>query len=110
MIKWNNNCETGQSQGYSGQSKLPDKGRIPLFDLGIPTNRKQVQMLDMWLKNMIKKIEKNMELGHEQKIGKLMTIHNFALLEVNRQVSVQCLERGEFLQKVFDSYIELMKQ
>jgi hypothetical protein len=34
-------------------------------------------------------------------------IHNIAIKEVTRQISVQCIERGILLKTIFDSYVRL---
>ena len=47
-------------------------------------------------------------LNDQDKTEKLLASYKFALLEINRQISVQCLERGNLLKEIIDSYIELL--
>ena len=35
-------------------------------------------------------------------------VHNIAIKEITRQVSVQCVERGILLKTIFDSYVRLV--
>jgi len=84
------------------------ESRLPFSSLGLPTNRKQVELLDNWLKSSIKQINENSEISKSQKVDQLFTIHQFAFLEIVRQISVQCVERGDFLQRLINQYSELI--
>lgn len=96
---------SGKPQGESQQHRT--SGKTPFLALGLPPSRKQVEKLDEWLREVAGKIER---AGSErsEKCSQLLTVHQFCLLEIVRQVSVQCVERGEFLQRLINRYTELV--
>lgn len=64
-------------------------------------------MLDCWLISTCEKILKEENTEKIDKIDKLLTTNQFALTELYRQISVQCVERGDMMRKVMDNYIDL---
>ncbi len=81
------------------------QGRIPPAALGAPANRTQVEMLAEWLQSTTEKINADKTLAEDETVERLMTANKFALLEVNRQVSVECVERGDLMKRITDNYM-----
>ena len=82
--------------------------RSPFLSLGLPPSRKQVDMLDNWLNKILLDIEKSKGISKKEKCEQRITMHQFCILEIIRQVSVHCMERGSFLQKIINRYSELI--
>lgn len=85
-----------------------DQSRIAPSTLGIPSSRRQVELLSQWLKKITGIAESDTKISESEKTNRIMTAHKFALLEINRQVSVQCLERGNLLKEITDTYFSLV--
>lgn len=60
----------------------------------------QVEELDKWLNSMLKKIKSQENLTLNETIENLQIIYTACIKEVIRQVSLQCSERGQMLEKV----------
>jgi hypothetical protein len=101
----------GQGVGAPGTifSPTTELTRVPCEKLGLPVSRRQVRILAGWLEDMCSQVESACGDAHDT-VDKLLTIHRFAVLELLRQVSVQCVERGELLQRSIESYIYLTKK
>ncbi len=78
------------------------------MNLGLPTSRRQVEVIDQWLREMSAQLEAGRSSSRRDTNESLLTIHQFALLEVIRQTGVQCFERGDFLRRVLNRYTELI--
>ena len=87
-------------------------------------------MLGQWFKNILEVIEGEYQASrqfsgersrvfptqkqYEQEILQtdsfllIQVVHNMAVKEMQRQVSVQCVERGILLKAIFDSYVRLV--
>lgn len=70
------------------------------------SSRKQVENLNAWMKKMCSEIE-NEKLENKPRAEKLLTINKFVCLELLRQVSIQCGDRGALLRKVIDNSVDL---
>lgn len=81
--------------------------RVPPSTLGVPSNRRQAEMLTEWLKATIENVDADEGLSEDEAVERLLTANRFALLEVNRQVSVQCVERGNLMKQIVDNYMSL---
>lgn len=84
-----------------------ESSRSPFLNLGVPSNRKQVKVLEKWIQHMCGEIDSDESLNELGRNRKLRTIFRFSFLEIVRQVSVQCIERGELLNNVLQKFIEL---
>ena len=88
----------------------PDQSRAAPNSFGIPSGRRQVELLAQWLKINSGLIANNENYDESEKIKRLITSHKFALLELVRQVAVQCLERGNLLKEIIDTYFCLLSK
>lgn len=84
--------------------------RYPLQNLGALTSRKEVELLDSWLNNSCEKIANNPTEDKYELMEKLITIYGLAFTELYRQVSVQCIERGDLMRRIMDQYIVLINK
>ena len=77
-----------------------------------PNSRKDIEELDSWLKYMI--AQQDITLSGADGVKKILenthVIYNACLKEVIRQISMDCSERGQFLQKIWDSYLGLLER
>jgi len=77
-----------------------------------PNSRKDVEELDAWLKYMIAQQEATM--SSEDNVKKILEntqiIYNACLKEIIRQISINCSERGQFIQKIWDAYLGLLER
>jgi len=78
-------------------------------NLGMLSSRRQVEILNDWLDNITKHILAEKSISQLDKNEKLITIYKFVILEIIRQVSVQCSERGALLQKAVEQFSTFMK-
>lgn len=104
------NCECLQRSTSIDNQIVQEAYRMPLENLGVPGNRRQVELLELWLKDRSNSIDADRTMGINEKEEKLQTTYQFALLELNRQVSLECVERGHLLQTLIDQYTGLIKK
>ena len=64
-------------------------------------------MLLNWIQHWREKIHSDETMDELMRSTKLRTIYRFSFLEIIRQVSVHCIERGELLHDVLQKYIDL---
>lgn len=69
-----------------------------------PVNRKDIDMLEEWLDFMLEQISNNSQNLFED----AQVIYSAALQEIINQVKVNCMERGNLLERVWKSYFSLM--
>lgn len=76
---------------------------------GLPAGRKDVMLLEEWLDNMEQQLSifQVNELIKDFSAKKL--VYNTCFQEIVRQVSVHCVERGLFMQRVWNNYIGLLE-
>lgn len=104
-----------------------------LNSLGKPSSRQDAILLAEWFQNVTQKIaeehkrhkqvanflhsktfqntiDQSLKLASQRTDTFILTqiIHNLAIKEISRQVSVQCVERGLLLKTIFDSYVKLI--
>ena len=86
-------------------------GGVLLFpeksELGLPAGRRDAQVLGGWLDSMLGKIL-NSSISSIQESAKL--IYTVCFNEIVRQVSVNCVERGQLMDKVWNGYISLLEK
>lgn len=120
-------------QGFSDISQKPNtdhkKDEINIFallqqvdlknarknDLGEPTGRREVELLNQWLDSMLNThvfskgdLKKDPEM-RKQALYHAKLILSVCLRDLIRQVSVQCLERGVLIEKVLNNYINIFE-
>ncbi|OMJ66730.1 hypothetical protein SteCoe_36334 [Stentor coeruleus] len=78
------------------------------LDLGHPATRKDVKNLTSWLGNMLQKALIS-TLPPENLYETTNTIYKVCFQELIRQVKVQCKERGELIQQVWQTYQQLFE-
>ena len=106
MIKHNQSHDTSHTKKSVFYSE-EDLSRVPPLNLGVPSSRRQVEMLASWLAEISDHVNAEKGLNERERVEKLIIAHKFALMEVNRQVSVQCLERGDLLKQIIDQFVAL---
>ena len=77
-----------------------------------PNSRKDVEELDGWLKYMISQQEAKHtpEENIKNLLANTQVIYNACLKEIIRQISIDCSERGQFIQKIWDNYMGLLER
>ena len=70
--------------------------RQPLLSLGKPPGRIECQILSQWITSKLSEKPNKNEEGLER------LVYEFALLELIRQISVQCAERGVLFKKMMN--------
>jgi hypothetical protein len=84
-------------------------------DLGEPTGRREVELLNQWLDTMLNThVFSKGDLKKDPEIRKEALYHaklilSICLRDLIRQVSVQCLERGVLIEKVLNNYINIFE-
>lgn len=81
-----------------------DKNLFP--KLGGPAGQKDADLLENWLDIMLSKAGEE-KYSEEQKFEYSQIIYSTCLKEIVRQVSVQCIKRGELLERIWKSYLML---
>ncbi|KAL4485418.1 hypothetical protein ABPG72_008286 [Tetrahymena utriculariae] len=74
------------------------------------TSRKDVEDLEQWLNYMTLQVLQNKQLDGTSLFQTLQQIFCACLNELIRQVSLQCLERGSLIRRVWESYIGLFSK
>lgn len=80
-----------------------------LPDISMPVARKDAQALLKWLDNMLGQIPSN-STNIESILESALSIYEMCFHEVVRQVSTQCKERGELINRVWKAYISLLER
>ena len=95
-------CTQTQIHFHTSQNKL----------LKNPNSRKDVEELDAWLKYMLSEQEnqKNSTDNIKHILENTQIIYNACLKEIIRQISMDCSERGQFIQKIWDAYLALLER
>lgn len=84
-------------------------------DLGEPTGRREVELLNEWLDKMLQDhvfSQTNMKKDPDVRKKALYNaklILSICIRDLIRQVSVQCLERGVLIEKVLNNYINIFE-
>eukprot|EP00347_Sterkiella_histriomuscorum_P015973 403354987 len=91
-------------------SKLPQPPKEPL---GKPSSRKQVQLLNEWFESMMEQYvynQKDFLMRDDQRKKAFYyskVILTICIRDIVRQVSVHCIERGAFMEKVLNIYLSI---
>ncbi len=96
----------------SGQKQAPIAfvGGKMKTDLGAPASRNDAIALLRWLNSILEKLssaEGNM--GEDDKFELAQTVYYISFTEIIRQVSVQCVERGLLIWKIWQAYLSLVE-
>jgi hypothetical protein len=118
-----------QVNGSQTQRKLPNKKKVDVIamlqehnisdfhkrDLGEPTGRREVELLNEWLDKMLNEyvfskgnIRKDAD-NRKEALYHAKLILSICLRDLIRQVSVMCLERGVLIEKVLNNYINIFE-
>lgn len=95
-------------------NKGAKKGRVEVgrgdMELGAPSGRKEVEILIAWLENMNSVYVEEEGIGDVEKVRRAQIIYTACFKEVVRQVSVQCIERGVLIQRIWNASVDLSNQ
>ncbi len=76
-----------------------------------PSSRQDVIVLGNWLETRVKSLfDSNTGLKQEEVFEKCDQVYSLCMNELIRQATIDCVERGELLQKVWTSYFRLFTQ
>ncbi|EAR86411.1 hypothetical protein TTHERM_00030500 (macronuclear) [Tetrahymena thermophila SB210] len=75
-----------------------------------PTNRSEVVELENWLTEMIDKVQLNEYMNIKEVFDQIQIIYVACMKELIRQITIQCKDRGRLLQKVWDSYLDILQR
>jgi hypothetical protein len=81
-----------------------------VFPSNTPSSRTDSVMLDAWITKQLEAYKKATVGGNEdlaRSVEDLVPILSIALHEIVRQVTHHCVERGEVLEKIWKTYVEL---
>lgn len=72
-----------------------------------PTSRRDVIMLERWLDTMVAQIEADAQADPVALLTNVQEVYSICFFELVRQASVDCVERGRLLAKVWQAYVSL---
>ena len=78
--------------------------------LGSPATREDTKTLAEWLDTMLKTALSEQNNDIERLCETAMMIYEVCFHEIVRQVSVQCVERGELINKVWKAYLGILEK
>lgn len=101
--------ESNEENGKFTYKQLLDslKLKLPNAFTGAPSGRTEVALLHKWLNSTVESVKDDSTLSLTEKLHRTDDIYNIAFKEVVRQVSCECLERGEILMKLWKNYMKL---
>lgn len=79
-------------------------------NLYVPSGRKEVVSLSEWLATMLEDMQKKKTLGISELFDQTQLIYTVCLEEIIRQVKLQCSERGQILEKIWEAYTDLFNK
>ena len=79
-------------------------------NLAKPSIRKDVENLEKWLSDMLSKIQKKSDYCFQSLIEDLQIIYSACLKELIRQIGLHCSERGQLIEKIWNSYLDLLEK
>ncbi|CAG9316140.1 unnamed protein product [Blepharisma stoltei] len=94
----------------SDNSKSNESEEVERLELGMPVRRKDVQALADWLDMMLKQVLSEQNEDIEALFEGALLIYNVCFHEIVRQVSVQCVERGELINRVWKAYLRILER
>ena len=75
-----------------------------------PSIRKDVAYLENWLNEMLENVKKKPKYCFNLLIEDLQIIYSACLKELIRQISLHCSERGQLMEKIWNSYVDLLEK
>lgn len=90
-----------------GSAFMMLKKELPSAFSNAPTNRQEVIQLGSWLSGALKGIQENKEFTGKEKFFKTDEVYNICFNELVRQVSLDCIERGELIMVIWKAYLSL---
>ncbi|CAG9321627.1 unnamed protein product [Blepharisma stoltei] len=99
-------------QGKGGVKSEHDSIEIERYNLGNPTGRQDIENLRKWLQWMKETYVPDfdfelLENSDSKTVKNTKLIYTMCFREIARQVSVQCIERGETLQEIFEIFSKI---
>eukprot|EP01028_Stygiella_incarcerata_P002359 TRINITY_DN1440_c0_g1_i6.p2 TRINITY_DN1440_c0_g1~~TRINITY_DN1440_c0_g1_i6.p2 ORF type:complete len:267 (+),score=89.26 TRINITY_DN1440_c0_g1_i6:1738-2538(+) len=104
--------EEGKAEGRRRHT-LHEKGiewRMKTFGNTQLGTREEVQVLERWLEEQLKGIEKVSDIDFPKHLEALQGVYSTVVHEIIRQISTECAERGFLLARVWVRFVELFKQ
>lgn len=83
------------------------RSQLPNALKDAPSGRAEVLILSNWLKSNVEQIKNQLKLSLTEKLHRTDEIYSLALNELIRQISCECLERGELFMKLWKNYMAL---
>ena len=83
------------------------KKDLPNILTSVPSNRNEVMILDSWVNANLTKIARYSKLKHTDKLHCADDVYKTALNELIRQISCDCIERGELFMRIWQNCMEL---
>lgn len=82
-----------------------------LDTLGVPSKRQDALQVMEWIDSMLMQIQSQEDTINEYDgVEMVYLIYKKAWQEIIRQVSVNCVERGYAMQKIFDAFLHILKR
>ncbi|CDW88315.1 ef hand family protein [Stylonychia lemnae] len=107
LFKTNQGDKSKQLNSYGMENLVQGSSHE---NLGQPSARQDAIMLINWFQHSLNLINRDVnEQKVLQKQSLTQVVFNLCIEEICRQVSVQCVERGELLRKIFDQYTQLIE-
>lgn len=103
-IKFNKNILLSQIK------KQIDKKEQKLSSLKTPSSRNDVEALKNWMDKQLVQIYKDDSLNIRQIFEKSQMIYIASFKELCRQVSIECTQRGQLLDVIWENYMELLEK
>eukprot|EP01105_Mastigella_eilhardi_P022176 TRINITY_DN5447_c0_g1_i1.p1 TRINITY_DN5447_c0_g1~~TRINITY_DN5447_c0_g1_i1.p1 ORF type:complete len:820 (-),score=235.45 TRINITY_DN5447_c0_g1_i1:84-2522(-) len=99
------------SPGAEFRIEFDDKDKVwkkTVFPSLKPASRREVLLLDEWLTETLEENQKK-NLGPIDMVKEAQQLYSICIHEVIRQVYVQCMERGQLLEKIWKRYLQLFE-
>ena len=78
--------------------------------LANPATREDVEALGHWLDKMIGQLINEKNLGLDSLFENLQLVYLGCFQELIRQISIDCFERGQLIQRIWNAYINLFER
>ena len=83
------------------------KTKLPNAFKDAPSGRNEVVILSTWLKSHVEQVRYDPKLALTEKLLRTDEIYSLTLNELIRQISCECLERGELFMTLWKNYLSL---
>jgi hypothetical protein len=81
-----------------------------LVSLGVPSGRRDAEVLASWLEGMQRQLLEKSEVSLEELFEDARLVYTMCFKELVRQVSVHCVERGKLVGMVWKGYLGLLER